>query len=199
MKTKLFYFGAFLLMLSFNSCETEDVAKNSENSNKAASSETTNPDILNNLTACMSVNLMAGQHYDSGDVNVYFDVDNVYVEYITSPNWFIKKTHLYVGDCQLIPRNNSGNPVPGQFPISTSFSPSTNRVVYTISKVNLPECFCIAAHAEVVRMQNGVVVQTETGWGQGTRFTNKSWAMYFTVCQSDCFDYEDYYFGSYNN
>jgi hypothetical protein len=199
MKTKLFYFGALLLMLSFGSCETDDFSKNAENSNKTVSSTTTNPEIINNLTACVSVNLMAGQHHDSGDVNVYFDVDNVYVEYITSANWLIKKTHLYVGAGHLIPKNNSGNPIPGQFPISTSFQNFTNRVVYTIPKTDLPECFSIAAHAEVVRMQNGTVVQSETAWGQGTRFTNKSWAMYFSVCQYDCFDYEDYYFGSYNN
>lgn len=199
MKTKLFYFCAFLFMLSFGSCETEDVAKNSENSNKAASSETTNPDILNNFSACVTVDLIAGQQYDSGEVSVYFDVDNVYVEYRANTNWLIKKTHLYVGDFQLVPTNNSGSPVPGQFPISTNFPNGTSQAVYTISKANLPECFTITAHAEVVRLQNGSVVQTETAWGEGVRFTNKNWAMYFSVCQSDCFDYEDYYFGNYNN
>lgn len=197
MKTNLFYFGALFVMLTLGSCETEKVEENSAKPLKLSLQfETVDPDILNYYTACTTMNMMAGQQYDSGDVNVYVDLNNVYVEYIAHTNWLIKKTHLYIGSLQLVPTNNSGSPVPGQFPTSSTFPNGTSHIVYSIPKSILPECFTVAAHAEVVRMQNGSVVQTETAWSGNIRFTNRNWATYFNVCQSDCFDYEDYYFGN---
>lgn len=194
MKTKLLYLFVGAIALTFASCEKESLSEENQKFNAKSSVE--NP-VVNTVgvSPCVVADLMAGQHYDSGDLSVYFDLDNVYVEYTTSGNWYMKKTHLYVGDCQLIPRNNAGNPIPGQFPISNTFVNGSQTITYTIPKTSLPECFCVAAHAEVYRMENGIVVQTETAWAAGQRFTPKKWATFFTVCQADCFDIEDYYFG----
>lgn len=191
MKTKLLYLFIGAVTLSFTACENDTNPNNTAKPN----SNVVNT-VVSGLTPCVNTNLNAGQHFDAGDVNVYVDLNNVYVEYTATGNWFIKKTHLYVGNCQLIPRNNAGNPMIGQFPISNTYFSGTQSVIYTIPKSTLPECFCIAAHAEVVRKENGVVVQTETAWADGERFTNKNWATFFSVCQSDCFDIEDYYFGN---
>jgi hypothetical protein len=46
--------------------------------------------------------------------------------------------------------------------------------------------FLIAAYAEVQRLQNGVVVQSEIDWGEGDRFHPSDWGTSFDVCQSDC-------------
>jgi hypothetical protein len=194
MKTKLLYLFVGAIALTFASCEQDNV---SETKQLSQAKNNSNNFVVNtvSLKPCKVVDLMAGQNYDSGDLSVYVDLNNVYVEYTTTDNWYIRKTHLYVGDCQLIPRNNSGNPIPGQFPISNALSNGTQTITYTIPKSNLPACFCIAAHAEVYRVQNGTVVQTETAWAAGERFTQKSWATFFSVCQDDCFDIEDYYFG----
>lgn len=192
MKTKLFHLLAVVVALTAVACENE----NGSNLNRSSQMKTavTSSERIANLTHCVSQDLVAGQHYVAGNVYVYVDLDSVYVEYKTSADWYIKKTHLYVGNCQLIPRTNNGNPVPGRFPMSTSFPNGTQSVVYAIAKSSLPECFCVAAHAEVYKMRDGVIVQTETAWAQGTRFTSRNWAMFFSVCQSDCFDIEDYYF-----
>lgn len=192
MKTKLLYLFVGALALTMAACENDPTSDN------AAEQKPTNAvnSVVSGLTPCVNTNLMAGQHFDAGDVNLYVDLDNVYVEYVTNANWFIKKTHLYVGNCQLIPRNNAGNPMIGQFPLSNTYFSGVQSVIYTIPKATLPECFCVAAHAEVVRKENGVVVQTETAWASGERFTNKNWATFFSACQSDCFDIEDYYFGN---
>ncbi len=195
MKTKLRYLFIGALTLSLMACEQENI---SDSENAAKLSAPVANTVVSGLQPCVSTNLNAGQHFDSGDVNLYVDLNNVYIEYTTNPNWYIKKTHLYVGSCQLIPRNNAGNPMIGQFPISNTYITGTQSVIYTIPKSSLPECFCVAAHAEVFRKENGVIVQTETAWAAGERFTNRNWATFFSACQSDCFDIEDYYFGSKN-
>ena len=195
MKTKLLFLFAGVMALTFFSCENDE-ATNPDNTSRQGTTATNS--VITGLTPCVNANLMAGQHYDAGDVNLYVDLNNVYIEYTTTGNWFIKKTHLYVGNCQSIPTNNGGSPIPGQFPISTNYITGTQSVVYTIPKASLPECFCVAAHAEVIKVQNGVTVQTETAWAAGQRFNNRNWATYFSSCQSDCFDIEDYYFGNKN-
>lgn len=194
MKTKLLYLFVGAIALTFVACEKENISEEKQSSQLKNNIQ--NPTVNTvGLTPCTVANLMAGQNYDSGDLSVYVDLENVYVEYTTTDNWYIRKTHLYVGNCQSIPRNNAGNPIPGQFPISTVHTNGTQTITYTIPKTSLPECFCVAAHAEVYRVQNGLVVQSETAWAAGERFTQKSWATFFSICQSDCFDIEDYYFG----
>ena len=195
MKTKLLCLFAGLALFAFTACEKESVSETEQSLklNPLTTNPTTN---IAGLSPCVVVNLMAGQHHDSGDLNVSFDLDNVYVEYVTTGDWYIRKTHLYAGSHSLIPMNNGGLPVPGQFPINNTHPGGTQSVTYTIPKNTLPECFSIVAHAEVSRVQNGAVVQTETAWAQGERLSQKGWSMFFRVCQSDCFDIEDYYFGS---
>src|SRR5690348_16511548 len=60
--------------------------------------------------------LIAGQTINAGTVTVTNDAEYIYVTYATTGGWKITQTHLYVGDCALIPVNNPGNPLPGQFP-----------------------------------------------------------------------------------
>lgn len=58
--------------------------------------------------------LMAGQHIDVGDVSVWNDGENLYVEYETTDGWEITETHLYVGKTDPINLTSA----PGQFPYS---------------------------------------------------------------------------------
>jgi hypothetical protein len=132
-------------------------------------------------------NLMAGQNIVAGSISISNDANNVYVTYSTIGGWEIQKTHLYVGDCATIPTNNGGNPVIGQFPNQTSHNPRVTSFTYTVSLANLAACYCVAAHAEVVRVDaNGNVVQRETGWGQGNPFGGNSWAMVMSYCTQTC-------------
>jgi hypothetical protein len=125
-----------------------------------------------------SYDLMAGQHYLAVSVQILSDDDSIYVGYMTD-GWSITATHLYIGDCAGIPVNGSGSPVPGRFPISSSFNPGVSEVWYSFPLASLPNCGCIAAHAVV---RNNTTGQTETGWSRGQRFTNNSWAMRSNYC-----------------
>lgn len=138
----------------------------------------------NSTNPCLVVtNLMAGQHHLSGQLQIRYTADSVFVGYITTGGWVLRKTHLYIGACSGIPRNKPGNPVPGQFPYSSTFNPAVTEVWYGFAKSFLPQCGCVAAHAEVT---NTITGKSETAWASGTRFTNNNWATYSSYCQQPC-------------
>ncbi|HMK04863.1 MAG TPA: hypothetical protein VK489_11755 [Ferruginibacter sp.] len=132
------------------------------------------------------VNLMAGQTMVAGTVSVTNDAENIYVTYNTTGGWVLTATHLYVGDCALIPVNNPGNPIPGQFPYKGTHTNLTS-VTYTvpISQIPAGTCACIAAHGVVKELNSsGGTIQTQTGWGQGVQINMGSgnWGMKFDYC-----------------
>lgn len=133
--------------------------------------------------------ILAGQTTDVGTVTVWNDETNVYVHYQTSGDYKLKRTHLYVGACNAIPTNNSGNPRIGQYPYQTSHGTTgVSSYTYTISRSNLSGCVCVSAHAEVVAYNSsGQQIFNETGWGQGQQIVDGgSWAMKFEYCPQDC-------------
>jgi hypothetical protein len=109
------------------------------------------------------------------------------VEYQTSANWYLRKTHLYVGDIKLVPLTRLGDPNFEFFPISETLPEGAETAIYTIAKSSLRKCFSISAYAEVYRTDSvGEIVQIENAWSAGERFNSESFGMYFDVCQSDC-------------
>ena len=133
-----------------------------------------------------SVTLIAGQSMNSGSVTVTNDANFIYVTYSTTNGWVLTQTHLYVGNCALIPVNNPGNPIPGQFPYTGAHSNITSYTYQIpISKIPLGVCGCIAAHAVVKQLNgSGQVIQTQTAWGQGSVINSNggNWGMKFEYC-----------------
>ena len=122
---------------------------------------------------------MAGQNISAGWIIVSNDKDNLYVTYQSDNGWSIKEIHLYVGTIENIPSNNQKVPVPGQFPIKETFSPTVEMVTYEIPLKELTECPVIVAHAVVVKEE-----QEETAWGKGEQsfenaFGIKRWGWMF--------------------
>lgn len=150
-------------------------------------------------TACYSTPLIAGQNYIAGRVDVEIvdedGIDYVYITYITNSEWVIKLTHLYAGDRDGIPETKKGNPKPGVFEKRMDYEAniiSDFEVEYKIAADAFEPCFYIAAHAEVVKIDDkGAEIQRETGWGQGVGFEGDSWAMYFEFCKELCGGGED--------
>jgi hypothetical protein len=148
----------------------------------------------NSETACYATPLIAGQNYEAGRVDVEMvnedGTNYVYISYITNSNWVIKLTHLYAGDKDGIPETKKGNPKPGVFEKKMDYEAnviSDFEVEYKIPAAAFEECFYIAAHAEVIRIDDkGNEIQRETAWGQGEEFEGNSWAMYFSFCKSAC-------------
>jgi len=170
-------------LLFMAACENEPVVSNTPGS-EMNKTENLVFDVSN---ACYTTDLMAGQFYLAGNVYVKMDANNVYVIYNAINDWKIKATHLYVGDCNQIPQTSTGNPIPGKFPLATNNPSGVQQVVYTIAKSGLGDCFCIAAHAEVSRPG-----QSETAWAKGDNFPGSNWAMFFSICKSNCLDEEQH-------
>jgi len=131
------------------------------------------------------VTLFAGQTINAGNVTLTNDANFIYVTYNTANGYVLTQTHLYVGDCALIPVNRPGNPIPGQFPYITTHSNVTSYTYQIpITAIPVGSCGCIAAHAVVVKLDAaGQVVDQQTAWGNGTVINpDGQWGMKFNYC-----------------
>ncbi len=146
------------------------------------------PPCLNPCRDAQEVRLLAGQHHEAGKVYVVNNKENLYVAYEATGDWKIKAIHLFVGACDNLPVNKAGNLVPGQFPYKIEFDALQTYHHFEIPLSELPEgCVCVAAHAEVVKVVNGKVVQSETAFGEGDK-VGKNWFMKFEYCLGICED-----------
>jgi hypothetical protein len=133
-----------------------------------------------------TVQLTAGQHINAGNVTVTNDADYIYVTYNAENGYQLTETHLYVGDRSLLPVNNAGSPVPGQFPYSgTHQFATTYTYAVPLSAIPVGSCGIVAAHAVVKKLDaNGAVIDSQTAWGKGFRIRPQggNWAMAFDFC-----------------
>ena len=195
MKKLIFTLNFFALSVLFISCTKTDTDVQSIANKPAGAIKTTGggggiqgrlADVPS-ATICLPkvVTLFAGQTIDAGNVTVTNDANFIYVTYNTTNGYVLTQTHLYVGECALIPVNRPGNPIPGQFPYA---SPHNNVTSYTyqipIMAIPVGSCGCIAAHAVVVKLDAaGAVVDQQTAWGNGTVINpDGQWGMKFDYC-----------------
>jgi len=131
------------------------------------------------------VNLIAGQNYNAGIVSYAIINNELVVTYTSTGGWEIDATHLFVGDCEAIPTNRSGNPKIGRFPYKSTEASGTTEVIWNIPISEFPVCGCISAHAEL-SLDTGNGTQNETGWAEGEQFLGNSWAMFYDYCVTEC-------------
>jgi hypothetical protein len=182
---QVYHIAIVLLFLSslFSACEKQFVQPSAESEVEV----TVDKKLISNVCGSTTVDFMAGQNTVAGSITVSNDNEYVYVTFATKGGWVMGKTHLYAGALSGVPVNNSGAPKIGLFPKTATHNPYVTEYTYKYLKRNLPECFVVAAHAEVRKIVNGVVVQSETAWGKGTNFVSKgTWAMYFNYCVQKC-------------
>lgn len=170
----------------------KDIVKNPADA-EVVSSELGGGNPLAPVTLCSkkTVPLCAGQTMNIGTVTVSTASDNnVYITYLVTGNWRLEALHLYAGPDAGIPVNNSGNPVPGQFPYTKTFYAPYIVQQYTFVIPNLPDSFTVAAHAAVVEVMGTQIVNSQTGWGDGcsgTRINEKgNWGTKFTYKKGHC-------------
>lgn len=127
-----------------------------------------------------TINLIAGQHNDSGDVEITNDGDNLIITITTQDGWSLSESHVSVQDSEdNIPQTKKGNPIPGQFEYFQSYDPNVTESQYIIPLDDLPEDLTIAVHTVVQQIVNDEVVSEETAWAEGERFVQKgNWGMY---------------------
>ncbi len=180
---KLITLGALITMFfGFNACtENEYIPQENDEMIAPLSRTTVQQSEIAYCGVYEIVDFMAGQHYLAGNIIVGNDKENLYVTYLTKDGWQFKATHLYIGE------NPPLKAAPGQFPYKSKHSPATTEYTYVFPLETLTDCMVIAAHAEVQKVVDGVVVQSETAWGKGDRIAvNGNWSMMFNYCKQEC-------------
>jgi hypothetical protein len=175
-----------ILVLSVLSC--------GQTSNPTAPSQTDQADpvrvmsyIPDDYCSLWETNLMVGQYMDLGTVTVSNNEGYLYFDVALSPEaiadgWQITETHADVYESlDGFPTTKKGNPKVGQFAYSIDSAVSLDENGWVTG-----DFLYVAVHAALERVVDGVVVQTETGWGEGNQFEGNNWAMWFTYEIGDC-------------
>jgi hypothetical protein len=139
--------------------------------------------------------LWAGQNINAGNLIVWNDFENLYIEYqITNsdPNLALNAIHLWAGkDLSLCPKNKNGNPKVGQFPYyadSGTSKPAGNPLLINPLDylITISLSYLGAGCDDVVYIAAHGATPAETIWGDGTRFVPPpgDWATYstYTIC-----------------
>ncbi len=135
----------------------------------------------------VSTPIFAGKTIPVGHLDVTNDDEFLTVSYILENDWYLDETHLYVGTLENLPINNGNNPVIGHFPFKEDQGPEVNIYTCQIPLENLPECYIIAAHADVYKMINNQIIQQEGAWAFGTKFPGANrWGWYYDYCTQIC-------------
>ncbi len=124
-----------------------------------------------------TVELIINQQTIAGSVTVWNDAVNLYVEYKTDNGWFLDKTCLFVGKCDIKKTEFD------QSPYRSTCNPCVETYTYVIPLDQLSDCFCVVAHAEVVKFNDGKKSPCEMAWGNGDRI---EWGMKFGYCKQSC-------------
>jgi len=105
---------------------------------------------FNECEGVSTVKLMAGQHIEAGEVNIWVQDGTLMVKYVTNKDWLISETHLAVeNNAEAIPHTNSGNPKIGNFTYQGYHDPMLSEVLYEVPLANYGSTVYIAAHAVV--------------------------------------------------
>lgn len=195
--------GLILLFLIVYSCEQEDQADLYQNTEKEITDTSNDP--LNILlfnreksdeSDCdnSEINdLFAGQDTKVGEIIVKQGSETLTVTYnLTSTDWKLKESHLFVGHINEAPFTNSGNPKIGNFPYQESHE-LLDEYSYEIPLDQLNDCFSVITHAVVVKTADGNETHNESAFGFGDHtFDGNRWGWYLDFCTIDCEENEQH-------
>ena len=140
-----------------------------------------------------TMDLIAGQHIDSGDVTVINDGTTLLITIQTQDGWQLSESHLQIGESlDDFPLTKKGNPKVGNFDYQRQYNPFVTEDTYEFLLADLDlepgDNITFAVHTVVVQTNSdGEIIEEETAWKQGERFVQKgNWAMYNTYDVQDC-------------
>ena len=190
--------GLVLLFLVIFSCEQEDQISSFKSTDSGNSTTKSTNDPINLILDREDVedldcdetikrDLMAGQHIYVGDVLIRKENDELVVTYdLTSTDWSLKESHVYIGDINDAPFTNNGNPKIGHFPQHEDHG-LVKEYSYRMNLDGLNDCFSVISHAVVVLIEDDSETANETAFGFGDNvFDGNRWGWYLDVCKTDC-------------
>ncbi len=140
-----------------------------------------------------TMDLIAGQHIDSGDVTLINDGTTLLVTIQTQDGWQLSESHLQIGETlDDFPLTKKGNPKVGNFDYQREYNPLVTEDTYEFLLADLGlspgDTITFAVHTVVVQTDSdGEIIAEETAWKQGERFVEKgNWAMYNTYDIQEC-------------
>lgn len=193
MKRALIGFAIVISALALAACASNNMSE--ELTDVSQSPKSIDVEELGPICGEETVELIAGQHIDVGEVNVANTEEEIIVTYNLTDGWKMSEAHMHIG-CVLsdIPQTKKGNPIPGQFDYKVEFEEPVDSYAFVVPFAEIGcdiECnvteLIIAAHAAVVLIDDeGNVIQGETAWGEGPGFPGNNWAMYFYYLVACC-------------
>lgn len=155
------------------------------------------PVIIDDLvTPCGSpktVDLFASQNIDAGSVTIYNDDTNLYITVYSQYGYagFGEQIHIWVGGSfDNLPTNDTGTPIPGQFPYQeTVLSGTTYTVTIPLDDVSLfNECgdlLYVVVHVDALVDDGSGGTTAATAFGGDASGPGPRW-WYYTVYTSQC-------------
>ena len=190
--------GLLLLFIIIFSCEQEDqigAFKSTESENLSIKNANDPLNIVLDREEVEDIDcdetirrdLLAGQDIYVGDILIRKENDMLLITYdLSSTDWKLKETHLFVGDINDAPFTNSGNPQIGHFLYHDDHD-NDNIYSYEVPMGNLNDCFSVISHAVVVLIEDETETANETAFGYGDNtFDGNRWGWYLDICDMDC-------------
>lgn len=189
---KLFFVlpALFLAMLLFVGCQDKPSIVEPTQIEKI--------NIDNSNSGCTPI--YAGQTIEVGTVCLEDDwtTHTLKVTYTVNAPWVITEIHFAVGaNSSDIPVTKKGNMIPGQFPYVFTFADGKTTYSFDVpfDACGIDNCddneqYFGAAHCVVEKIVDGQIVQTETGWANGSTKPGNSWGEIFGF-KVECYDTGD--------
>lgn len=132
---------------SWNSASNTSVTITLEDLTRAYSGDDFAIDDISLCAPAQVFDLCAGQSDDIGEVVVWNDSDNIYVEFVTDE--VLLETHVHVAtSLQGIPQTKKFNPIPGQFD-SAKYIPDEHLHTIPLDPGRVDQQIVVAAHAAI--------------------------------------------------
>jgi len=135
----------------------------------------------------VSIPIVDGENAEIGKVEIYNDLDNIYISVFSSGKWFLKGTNLFVGASAEIPLNTDGKANIDEFNYKFSHSPLIENHIVEISLDEINDCSTLALQVEAVELdESGNSLGETTGWLKGDLISDGSQGMKHQHCLGEC-------------
>lgn len=150
------------------------------------------------IQAQHKTDLIAGQHYDAGDVCTSINDDgDLQIDIMAQNGWVVKTFAIWIGQPgEEYPWRQ--NPAPGRF--TYQGSAGSLQLIVTPAQLGLEsweagQKLVIATHADVCLGES-----SETAWAAGPLSLGKNWATGYcvSICESEQFDADEFNTAAYN-